>query len=465
MPLELKEFDYALPDRLIARKPVAVRDQSRLLILNREKKSLSHRRFSELETLLRPDDVLVLNDSKVIPARLRGKKSEGWGAVEILLLEEKAQNLWWGMLKPGKRMPAGSTATIFAQNGLNSPIQMEVREKHPNGRCLIRFSGTENILEDLNAYGEVPLPPYIGAANRCSFDDANRYQTVYAQHPGSAAAPTAGLHFSETLLKNLQKKRNFLDSRHTPRWLRNIRPRQSQPHRGSLHARRNLRTIRRIRIRLDEGQNARATHHRRRHNLSPRFRNRRRRKPREPSPPTRPDKPFPLSSLRISVCRRANHKLSPPQIQPAHARQRLCLAKTTKRNRTHPPSIHPSHPPKLPLLQLRGRHAYPIKTTQQKSGCPNSIPIRHQANAPICSSTWPSPPMEKLRPPDRFFPVSVQKQTNLSSTKSGQPSTESYAAPPQSPKTTPPYSPPSTIVAKTKNPSIESPPPEPALSP
>ncbi len=206
MPLELKEFDYALPDRLIARKPVAVRDQSRLLILNREKKSLSHRRFSELETLLRPDDVLVLNDSKVIPARLRGKKSEGWGAVEILLLEEKAQNLWWGMLKPGKRMPAGSTATIFAQNGLNSPIQMEVREKHPNGRCLIRFSGTENILEDLNAYGEVPLPPYIGAANRCSFDDANRYQTVYAQHPGSAAAPTAGLHFSETLLKNLQKK-------------------------------------------------------------------------------------------------------------------------------------------------------------------------------------------------------------------------------------------------------------------
>lgn len=206
MSLKLKEFDYALPDHLIAREPVAVRDQSRLLVLNREKKSLSHRRFSELETLLRPDDVLVLNDSKVIPARLRGKKSEGRGAVEILLLEERAQNLWWGMLKPGKRMPAGSAATIFASDGLKAPIRLEVREKHPNGRCLIQFSGTENILEDLNTYGEVPLPPYIGAANRRSFDDANRYQTVYAQHRGSVAAPTAGLHFSETLLKNLQKR-------------------------------------------------------------------------------------------------------------------------------------------------------------------------------------------------------------------------------------------------------------------
>ena len=206
MPLKLKEFDYALPNHLIAREPVAVRDQSRLLILDREKKSLRHRRFSELETLLRPDDVLVLNDSKVIPARLRGKKSEGRKAVEILLLEEKAQNLWWGMLKPGKRMPTGSAATIFAPDGLKSPIRVEVQEKHPNGRCLIRFSGTENILEDLNAYGEVPLPPYIGADNRRSFDDANRYQTVYAQHQGSVAAPTAGLHFSETLLKNLQKK-------------------------------------------------------------------------------------------------------------------------------------------------------------------------------------------------------------------------------------------------------------------
>lgn len=206
MPLKLKEFDYALPDHLIAREPVAGRDQSRLLVLNREKKSIRHRRFSELEIILRPNDVLVLNDSKVIPARLRGKKNEGRGAVEILLLEEKGQNLWWGMLKPGKRMPAGSTATIFASDGLKDPIQLEVREKHPNGRCLIRFRGTENILENLNAYGEVPLPPYIGAANRRSFDDANRYQTVYAQHRGSVAAPTAGLHFSETLLKNLQKK-------------------------------------------------------------------------------------------------------------------------------------------------------------------------------------------------------------------------------------------------------------------
>ena len=206
MSLKLKEFDYALPDHLIAREPVAVRDQSRLLVLNREKKSLSHRRFFELETLLRPDDVLVLNDSKVSPARLRGKKSEGRGAVEILLLEERAQNLWWGMLKPGKRMPAGSAATIFASDGLKAPIRLEVWEKHPNGRCLIQFSGTENIMEDLNAYGEVPLPPYIRAANRRSFDDANRYQTVYAQHRGSVAAPTAGLHFSETLLKNLQKR-------------------------------------------------------------------------------------------------------------------------------------------------------------------------------------------------------------------------------------------------------------------
>ncbi len=204
--LELRDFNYVLPDRLIAREPAAERDQSRLLVLNRKEKTVSHRRFADLETLLRPDDVLVINDSKVIPARLRGWKHPGRGTFEILLLEEIAPNLWQAMLKPGKRMPPGAKAIITDPDGRQSSIQLEVQEKNSDGRFLVKFSGADDFLDALNKYGEVPLPPYIGPANRRSFDDTNRYQTVYAQHCGAVAAPTAGLHFTEELLKRLEKR-------------------------------------------------------------------------------------------------------------------------------------------------------------------------------------------------------------------------------------------------------------------
>ncbi|MCS1407010.1 MAG: S-adenosylmethionine:tRNA ribosyltransferase-isomerase [Verrucomicrobia subdivision 3 bacterium] len=203
--LDLSQFDYALPEHLIAQKPTDVRDESRLLILDRAEKAIEHRSFADLATLLKPSDVLVVNDSKVIPARLRGKKCSSEGAVEILLLEAVAQNLWWVMLKPGKRVSPGTTVQIIGPDNSAAPIQFEVKEKNPEGHYLVSFNGIENILDALDTFGEVPLPPYIEPAKNRSFDDINRYQTIYARHQGSVAAPTAGLHFSEGLLQHLEQ--------------------------------------------------------------------------------------------------------------------------------------------------------------------------------------------------------------------------------------------------------------------
>lgn len=198
-------FHYSLPDDLIALNPAQKRDQSRLMIIDRQAGHIQHRVFSDLAEFLKPGDVLVLNDSKVLPARLRGQKPESAGRIEMLLLEETGLNEWWTMLKPGKRVREGTTIRIHDREGNTSAIRARVLEKNEEGHCRLAFEGCPNILEELVRIGEIPLPPYIARPARPEFD-GERYQTVYARKRGSVAAPTAGLHFTEELLGRLEKQ-------------------------------------------------------------------------------------------------------------------------------------------------------------------------------------------------------------------------------------------------------------------
>lgn len=193
------DFEFELPPGLIAQNPAPQRDQSRLLVAHRATQRLEHRRFTDLPDYLRPGDVLVLNDSRVIPARLRGRNARTDGRFEILLLEEAAPNSWWVLLRPGKRAPRGTKIGILAPNQSPTAITATVEEIAGDGRRRLRFGGVENILTELDALGETPLPPYI-RRTRPLPEDRQRYQTVYARAPGSVAAPTAGLHFTEAAL-------------------------------------------------------------------------------------------------------------------------------------------------------------------------------------------------------------------------------------------------------------------------
>ncbi len=203
--LKLEQFNYELPERLIARKPVPVRHESRLMTLDRSQSTLRHFRFCDLENRLRADDVLVVNDTRVIPASLRGQKRPTGGSLEILLLEETETGDWWALLKPGKRMPPGSRGTVVSHDDRHAPIDFEVLQKRTNGQFLIRFAGCR-LRDILEHYGSPPLPPYIKRKEPRQADDLERYQTVYARHPGSVAAPTAGLHFSTDFLSRLQRR-------------------------------------------------------------------------------------------------------------------------------------------------------------------------------------------------------------------------------------------------------------------
>ncbi len=198
-------FDYSLPPELIAQSPTPVRDHSRLLVLPRQSGPISHRKFPDLLAYFRPGDVLVMNDSRVIPARLRGCKPETGGQIELLLLEECERNDWWVMLRPGKRVRIGTELQILTTGATPVPLRAVVREKNPEGHCRLQFLCEFNIAEILDAIGEIPLPPYITrAANTAAVDDRERYQTVYAQVAGSVAAPTAGLHFTPALLTQIR---------------------------------------------------------------------------------------------------------------------------------------------------------------------------------------------------------------------------------------------------------------------
>lgn len=201
------DFDYHLPPELIAQQPAGRRDASRLLVLDRASGRVAHRRFTDLPDLLRPGDMLVFNDSRVIPARLRGHKADSGGDIELLLVEENGVNDWWTMLRPGKRVRPGTVIELHDRSGQPTGRRATVTAKNEEGHCRLAFSGVENILARLDDLGEVPLPPYIARPEH--FDqtaDRERYQTVYARAAGSVAAPTAGLHFTPELLATLRAR-------------------------------------------------------------------------------------------------------------------------------------------------------------------------------------------------------------------------------------------------------------------
>ena len=199
------DFNFELPQELIAQKPMPARDQSRLCVLDRQTGQIAHRRFPDLLEYLSPGDVLVLNDSRVIPARLRGLNPKTGGHFEVLLLEEVAQNDWWAMMKPGKRARIGTKIQFLDLQKSGTAIQAQVEEVNEEGHRRLSFTNTNNILDELDKLGEVPVPPYIERATPQA-EDRTRYQTVYAHDPGSVAAPTAGLHFTTELLDQVRAR-------------------------------------------------------------------------------------------------------------------------------------------------------------------------------------------------------------------------------------------------------------------
>lgn len=199
--MQTADFDFPLPAELIAQEPAPRRDQSRLLVLSRESGAVAHRRFPDFLEYLKPGDVLVLNDSRVIPARLRGANARTGGNFEILLLEEVSINDWWVMLRPGKRARVGTHILLRDLRGQPAPLRATVTETNAEGHRRLRFDGAPNIADLLDQLGEVPLPPYITRPDTGRMEqDRERYQTVFARPPGSVAAPTAGLHFTEQIL-------------------------------------------------------------------------------------------------------------------------------------------------------------------------------------------------------------------------------------------------------------------------
>jgi S-adenosylmethionine:tRNA ribosyltransferase-isomerase len=195
------DFDFALPPELIAQHPAPRRDESRLMVLHRANGRIAHWKFRDVREFVRQGDVLVLNNSRVIPARLRGTKVHSGGQIEILLLEENARNDWQAMLRPAKRTRPGTQIAIHDVNGHATNIHATVCEASKEGDQRLQFSGTPDIRRELERLGEVPLPPYITRAN--VNEDKERYQTVFARTDGSVAAPTAGLHFTPELLEQI----------------------------------------------------------------------------------------------------------------------------------------------------------------------------------------------------------------------------------------------------------------------
>ncbi|HTL54842.1 MAG TPA: tRNA preQ1(34) S-adenosylmethionine ribosyltransferase-isomerase QueA [Candidatus Limnocylindrales bacterium] len=205
--MRTSDFEYELPNQLIAQMPAPKRDHSRLLLLDRKTHQIAHRQFLDLPEYLRPGDVLVLNDTRVIRARLRGVNAKTGGEFEILLLEECDLNDWWAMLRPGKRARIGTEIHIVDRARKPSGASATVIETNEEGHRRLRFSGTANISEKLQLLGETPVPPYISRADAGRTpEDVERYQTIYARETGSVAAPTAGLHFTESLLAQTRSR-------------------------------------------------------------------------------------------------------------------------------------------------------------------------------------------------------------------------------------------------------------------
>ena len=193
--MDVKDFDYDLPEELIAQDPLEKRSNSRLMVLKKGSGEVTHRHFYDIKEYLRPGDCLVINNTKVIPARLFGEKEGTRAKIEILLLKRKENDIWETLVKPGKKAKVG-TRISFGQGLLIGEVVDVVEE----GNRLIQFIYDGIFEEILDQLGQMPLPPYITH----QLQDKNRYQTVYAKYEGSAAAPTAGLHFTTELLQEIR---------------------------------------------------------------------------------------------------------------------------------------------------------------------------------------------------------------------------------------------------------------------
>ena len=200
------DFDYHLPRELIAQRPAEPRDSSRLMTVSRSDGAIGHHRFDDLPDLLRRDDLLVFNDSRVMPARLYARRTGSGGRVEVLLLTRLSPGLWRALVRPGRRMREGAGFEVESGG-----VGGEVVEVEPGGTRLVRLSGEE----ELPNVGSVPLPPYVHEP----LEDSERYQTVYARNEGSVAAPTAGLHFTPAMMDRMRALGIGAGLRHPPRRL------------------------------------------------------------------------------------------------------------------------------------------------------------------------------------------------------------------------------------------------------
>lgn len=192
----MEAFDYHLPEELIAQEPLSKRDQSRLLVLRRKDRTIEHSVFEKLPEYLIRDDCMVLNNTRVIPARLLGKRRETGGYAEILLLHQLDESRWTAMVRPGRRLKPG--AEVDFTGGLRALIE----DYHGEGKRLVRFFAPDRLQESLEKAGSIPLPPYIVK----ELSDSSRYQTIYAREKGSSAAPTAGFHFTPAVFGDLEQK-------------------------------------------------------------------------------------------------------------------------------------------------------------------------------------------------------------------------------------------------------------------
>ena len=197
--MKLTDFNYNLPEELIAQTPIQKRDESRLMLLDKNTGEIQHKIFKDIIDYLEPGDCIVRNNTKVIPARLYGKKETG-ANVEFVLLKNIQGDIWEAMVRPGNKLHAG--AKVVFGDGL---LKAEILETLKDGTRKVKFEYTGIFNEILDQIGLMPLPPYIHE----SLKDNNRYQTVYAKYKGSAAAPTAGLHFTNDLLKKIKEKVSF----------------------------------------------------------------------------------------------------------------------------------------------------------------------------------------------------------------------------------------------------------------
>ena len=195
--MRTSNFDYDLPPERIAQTPAEPRDASRLLVLNRERDTIEHRRFRDLTAYLRPGDLMVFNRSRVIPARLYGRETRSGSRVELLLVRRQEPGVWQALGRPGRRLRVGTEVVVEGAHGTGA-VRVEVLETGENGLRVVRLED-EEALEGL---GELPLPPYIKETP----EDPERYQTVYGDTPGSVAAPTAGLHFTDDLLETIRNQ-------------------------------------------------------------------------------------------------------------------------------------------------------------------------------------------------------------------------------------------------------------------